>query len=389
MKVTQLRSLFSLSFSFQAHLLPSPLLSSPLLSFLAYEEAIDWLLDIADEDRPDALGLEQSLGLYLFKKVAIRVDLLSYLIRENYVVGLELNNVEISSPGLAALFDVAMHSEEIQMLKLAEIDFDNASCTALATLMKRSTSIMCYIMGCTIQDADVALLCEALAGNSTIEELYLLENNLGLEGARSISRLLQTNDNRALTKLNLRGNQFGNEGISVLIDGLRRNTSLRKLKLCDCRISDDGAIALASFLEHGSHLNDLSLQYNQIGEAGMLALANALKFNRNLSTLKVFWNPGVNREGVEDAFIEALASNVTLLELRGINSSKIEALLLRNKDQIPAAVRCAALLLIGIRRSIDIEGMGGFAIFPKDIVRLIAQTVYATRRDPIWIHAIR
>ena len=96
-------------------------------------------------------------------------------------------------------------------------------------------------------------------------------------------------------------------------------------------------------------------------------------------------NAGLKGAGVEDAFIEAHQNNVTLTRLQGIESPKIASLLLRNKELIPAAVRRAAFLLIGIRRSTDFEGMGDFAVFPKDIVRLIAQTVYATRRDPIWI----
>ena len=95
------------------------------------------------------------------------------------------------------------------------------------------------------------------------------------------------------------------------------------------------------------------------------------------------------RGEIEEAFIDALRTNVTLIELEGIKSSKIEALLVRNRELIPAAVRRAALLLIGIRRSTDIEGMGDFAVFPKDIVRLIAQTLWATRRDPIWIQALK
>jgi hypothetical protein len=32
--------------------------------------------------------------------------------------------------------------------------------------------------------------------------------------------------------------------------------------------------------------------------------------------------------------------------------------------------------------------MGKFVVFPKDVVRLIAQAVWATRRDPVSIQAL-
>jgi hypothetical protein len=58
----------------------------------------------------------------------------------------------------------------------------------------------------------------------------------------------------------------------------------------------------------------------------------------------------------------------------------------RNAILIPAAVRRASLSLIAARR--NIAGAGILAIFPKEIVKMIAMEVYATRKDPIWIDAL-
>ena len=58
----------------------------------------------------------------------------------------------------------------------------------------------------------------------------------------------------------------------------------------------------------------------------------------------------------------------------------------RNKLLIPAAVRRASLYLIVTRRNIADAGI--LAIFPKEIVKMIAMEVWATRKEPIWIDAL-
>ena len=345
------------------------------------QEAVAWIEELQARGGANVTDT----GKFTFRDVAIRADLLAHLIRENRVVKLNLSNARTSSSGLATLFDAASCSGVITGLRLEFIALDGTAWAALTKLMKRSKSIVGFhLWNLNILDSGVALICDALAENDVIEDLDLSQNCIGVEGARILGRFF--NRNRTLTSLHLASNHFGNEGVVALADGIRSNESLRTLNLRYCGISDDGAIALASLLEHGSHLVELDLSDNEIGEAGLKALANSLKHNQHLRHLIVLKDPELE---VEDAFSEALQSNVTLLQLAGIRSSEIENLLYRNKELIPAAVRRAALLLIGIRQSTDIAGMGDFAVFPKDIVRLIAQTVWAMRSEPVWIQALQ
>jgi hypothetical protein len=60
----------------------------------------------------------------------------------------------------------------------------------------------------------------------------------------------------------------------------------------------------------------------------------------------------------------------------------------RNRVLIPAAARRASLYLIAARRATPIADAGNLAIFPKEIIRMIAMAVYATRKDPAWIKAV-
>ena len=375
MRVNQTSSLSTFHCSSSSFSLPSSVM----------QEAAAWIESLSDEGDEDPMVT----GKFTFNQVAIRADLLVHLIRENCVVELSMVNTEISSSGLVALFDALMYSGVTTAMSLDSIDFDGRAWAALTMLMKKSKSIVMYCLGeLSIQDDGVAMICDALAENGVIEDLDLWLNGIGVEGARSLAKFLKANGSKSLTTLSLAGNSIGDEGVVALADGMKSNASLRALSVSCCDFSDDGAIALASLLEHGSHLQTLHLQGNEIGEAGWMALANALKHNRNLRYLDFSLNPGEDGEGIENAFIDVFHNNVTLIGLQGSNSSQIEALLRHNKEEIPEAVRRAALLLIGIRRSTDIEGMGDFAVFPKDIVRLIAQTVWETRRDPVWIQAI-
>ena len=60
----------------------------------------------------------------------------------------------------------------------------------------------------------------------------------------------------------------------------------------------------------------------------------------------------------------------------------------RNRVLIPAAARRASLYLIAARRATPIADSGILAIFPKEIVKMIAMAVWATRKDPKWIEAV-
>ena len=376
MRVNQISSL-STHHSFSLLLSPGP----PVM-----QEAEAGIESRSDQGGADAMAA----GKFTFVSVAIRVDLLLHLIRENCVVKLSLFSAEIASSGLVCIFDALGNSGAITALCLVDIHFDEIALKALATLMKRSKSIVDYsLRELNIQDDGVALICNGLVENIVIEHLDLSQNGFEVEGARSLARFLKANRCKSFASLSVAANFIYDEGVVALVDGLKSNESLRALNVSYSGIFDDGAIALASLLEHGSHLVELDLNENEIGEAGLMALAKALNHNQNLQDLYVYFDSGGDGEGIENAFVDVFQSNVALLKLRDIRSSRIDTLLLRNKELIPAAVRRAALLLIGIRRSTDFEGMGDFAVFPKDIVRLIAQTVYATRRDPLWIQALK
>ena len=167
---------------------------------------------------------------------------------------------------------------------------------------------------------------------------------------------------------------------------------LTELNLDDCEIGDDGAEIVADFLKHDETVIGVSLHNCNIGPRGAKAIAESLKHNQTVEYVNLFENP-IGDEGAE-ALIDALSYNVCMKWLSvftNMIAPKLEVTITyltetRNEILIPAAVRRASLSLIAARR--NIIDAGNLAIFPKDIVKMIAMEVYATRREPIWINSL-
>ncbi|CAF3090785.1 unnamed protein product [Rotaria sp. Silwood2] len=96
--------------------------------------------------------------------------------------------------------------------------------------------------------------------------LYLHYNEIGEEGAKSLSQLLEKNG--TLLELNLCGNSIGDKGAQYLAQALEKNETLTKMDLGSNGISDEGAKHIAKCLQNNkvthssSHqLYDESLRY--------------------------------------------------------------------------------------------------------------------------------
>ena len=164
---------------------------------------------------------------------------------------------------------------------------------------------------------------------------------------------------------------------------------LTRLTLNQRPIGDDGAEIVADFLKHDDTAEMVSLYRCEIGPRGAKAIATSLKHNQTLAEMRLYGNP-IGEEGA-DALMEALNCNVCMEWFHVPIAPKFQETIMyltqtRSKILIPAAVRRASLSLIAARR--NITNAGTFAIFPKEIVKMIAMEVWATRKEPIWINAL-
>jgi hypothetical protein len=82
---------------------------------------------------------------------------------------------------------------------------------------------------CGLTSEGIKILCEYLKKNTSIKKLVLGQNEIGDEGAKHIAEMLRVN--KTLQKLCLNGTTIGPEGFDSLGDSLRANSTLRELIL--------------------------------------------------------------------------------------------------------------------------------------------------------------
>ena len=258
--------------------------------------------------------------------------------------------------------------------------------------------------GSDIEGHDIAALCGALASNTTLKQLELEGVYVGLKGARALGRLLAYNSD-------LKHLQIGtleDDGIAVLAAALEQNSSLSKLHFDGCEIME-GFVILADVLKHQTGLKELKID-SEMSLSDLGSITTALMRNETLEKLSIELIRGADLSDEDHPFDEEclvrdeqmvavcvapLRRNVALLEFELLfegssgTPMEIQDILSRNKTAVPDAVRRSALFIIGICRSTNFKGMGDFAILPKEVVRLIAMAVWATRRSPKWSYTIK
>ncbi|XP_028817941.1 NLR family CARD domain-containing protein 3 [Denticeps clupeoides] len=99
----------------------------------------------------------------------------------------------------------------------------------------------------------VRILAEALKENSTVVDLRMAINQIGDVGAGCLADLLKAN--RTLKDIRLRDNQMTDRGADLLMTALHENTTLQCLWLFDNKFSKDGVRKLKEFSKRRSHLD--------------------------------------------------------------------------------------------------------------------------------------
>ena len=166
----------------------------------------------------------------------------------------------------------------------------------------------------------------------------------------------------------------------TLVPALLSGEPIQSLNLSWCDLNDDADV-VADFVCTRRDLVQVDLNGNKIGLRSAIAIAKAVRCSvRRLSLL----NNCVGNEGAA-ALMEALDSNPSMdslsLGCRLDNCifseacARIEALENCNRTLIPGAVRDICLSMMGIRNGSNHGGMGSLAIFPKEIVKIIAMEV--------------
>ena len=127
-------------------------------------------------------------------------------------------------------------------------------------------------------DAAVTILCHELQDNEHLTLLDLSHNKFGLEGAKSVARLIST-PTCHLRILNLSHNDLGDDSAVELAQSFEKNQTLQQVDLRNTKISSDGAVALATSLSKNNTITELQLTKTNISAAAQAQLTRELTTN--------------------------------------------------------------------------------------------------------------
>jgi Ran GTPase-activating protein (RanGAP) involved in mRNA processing and transport len=157
-----------------------------------------------------------------------------------------------------------------------------------------------------LKNEDIGEFVQFLQANKLLKNIDLSGNNLGDDSIKNILATLQHNE--VLEILDLSGNN-----ITDATQILALNQSLIVLDLSDNNLEVDGAKSLATSLANNSSLGALYLEKNNLGDDGVITLVQSLKTNKTLFALNLRDN-AIGPKGA-DAIIDLLETNHSITNI--------------------------------------------------------------------------
>lgn len=202
-------------------------------------------------------------------------------------------------------------------LDLATQSLTVDTCRALGKLLRNEALLTELVLSdCMLSEEGATLLLQGLCTNTVLRFLDLKGNNLRAAGAEALGRLLR--QNKSIQSLTLEWNNLGawEDAFATFCRALAGNSTLRQLDLRNNQVSHKGAEELALVLKSHPSLQQLDLRWNNIGLLGGRALANCLPSNRTLWRLELAGNsvPSDILRAVEQAMDHNQDREATLRE---------------------------------------------------------------------------
>lgn len=303
--------------------------------------------------------------------------------------------------------DSADPKPKVTHLLLGNNCYGNSLGKAVASFIAsgRSALTSWYLAGNDMTSEGMEPLCDALAHDVQVQQLWLKRNPLHKEGVIPIAKMFQTNS--YLETLDLANTGLMDDGASALFEGLRHNStlkhlylgangltaasckvfaslgpiSLRVLSLGANRLGDEGAAVLAeAMVKRSIFLETLDLSSCGIGPTGAKALGKAIQADclakLNLGFLKSTGDLGEVPNRISDEGAEALAQALCLsTSLRSLDLT-FNDIGLRGVNALAGAIQDNSRLC---HCNLEQSGGGGHSSrnrLSRELVRKVAQRNY-------------
>jgi Ran GTPase-activating protein (RanGAP) involved in mRNA processing and transport len=183
-----------------------------------------------------------------------------------------------------------------RVINLSECSLGFNSMIVLADILRKNIEICSRIILTKndFGDEGIQLLLECLEGNNNIVELNLSSNSLGVNGGKSIFQFLLNQESIVCLDLSSKEGIYRNrvcaEGIKLITKVLKNNFFLEKIDLSSNSIKNEGMKYIVNGLITNESLKYLIIPNNEITEKGILYMESKLKICK-LKYLNIGSNP--------------------------------------------------------------------------------------------------
>lgn len=216
----------------------------------------------------------------------------------------ELSFVNLSNTGLGvnneALELILEGSKGINSLIIDSHTFDKEGLALVTNFLQKKNAVTeislgggCIGKGWESRKANAKVLKQCLEKNTTLEQLCLSSNLLGIGGNDRILSTVMSGikGSVSLVHVDLSGNEIGRvSSMKLIAKYLARNPSLIDLSLNSNGIKTNSSNILMKALKKNNNLEHLSLARNSITDKGVPAITDVLRSNNTLLTVNVQWN---------------------------------------------------------------------------------------------------
>jgi hypothetical protein len=139
---------------------------------------------------------------------------------------------------------------------------------------------------CGLESEGIKVLCEYLKTNTSITQLLVFGNSFGDEGAKHIADMLRAN--KSLQELAVSDCMIGPKGFSYLADALAVNNTLHELNLyLDLNFRDDYIRTLCQGLKANRGIETLDIRITRVSPEGINHIVDCLRSNHYLKYICV------------------------------------------------------------------------------------------------------
>jgi len=249
------------------------------------------------------------------------------LTRSSSIIELDLNDNGFSVPGVRSMVPFLENANNFTYLCVNDNNIQSEGFNIMFRALRDSPIETLHCNDCGIESIEI----DADNFPRNLMDLDLSDNGISADGCRGIAQLLQGGDS-TLTKLDLYDNNIRDEGVAILADSLRNNTSLATLHLTNNMVTIEGAklflqlvndvSSIKATQESNRTLRSIRLEDWRIAQnvkeqiQRHIDMAAAINFiNAN--------NPEVaGREKVVRTLLNS-ANRAELMELQGVNQSSL------------------------------------------------------------------